>query len=55
MYKEVKEEKKTELKPDKLVHKTNKMGTMAKKDTLPGQIYVPKTTLSVDDFAADHL
>lgn len=58
MYSEKEEKgegKKSELKPDKLGHRKNNEGTLSKKASLPGQMYVPTKTLSVDDFAADHI
>lgn len=47
------DEKGKGLKPDKTSHQKNFEGTMAKKSTLPGQMYVPSKTLSVDTFAGD--
>ncbi len=42
------------MKPDKTCHKKNEdMGTMAKKATLPGQMYVPKTTHNESDFVGE--
>ena len=43
------------LKPDKLSHQKNFEGTMSKKATLPGQMYVPTKTLPVDEFAGDKI
>lgn len=42
------------LKPDKTCHdKKDDMGTMAKKATLPGQMYVPKKDHNESDFAGE--
>lgn len=42
------------LKPDKNCHVKNQdMGTMAKKATLPGQMYVPKKSHNEADFAGE--
>ena len=42
------------LMPDKTCHYKNEdMGTMAKKATLPGQMYVPKTTHNSSDFTGE--
>jgi hypothetical protein len=42
------------LKPDKTVHKKNEdLGTMAKKTTCPGQMYVPKKDHNESDFAGE--
>lgn len=43
-----------DLKPDKTCHiKNQDMGTMAKQTSLPGQMYVPKTTHNESDFAGE--
>lgn len=42
------------LKPDKTCHEKNQdMGTMAKKASLPGQMYVPKKDHNESDFAGE--
>jgi hypothetical protein len=42
------------MKPDKTCHKNHEdMGTMAKKATLPGQMYVPKKDHNESDFAGE--
>lgn len=42
------------LKPDKTCHdKKQDMGTMAKKASLPGQMYVPKKDHNESDFAGE--
>lgn len=42
------------LKPDKTCHyKKEDMGTMAKKASLPGQMYVPKKDHNESDFAGE--
>lgn len=42
------------MKPDKTCHeKRQDMGTMAKKATLPGQMYVPKKDHNESDFAGE--
>ena len=43
------------LKPDKTFHKKCFEGTMSKKASLPGQMYVPTKTLPVDEFAGDEI
>lgn len=47
-------EKKGEMKPDKLCHeKKQDQGTMSKKASLPGQLYVPKKTHNESDFVGE--
>jgi hypothetical protein len=42
------------LKPDKTCHdKKEDMGTMAKKTSMPGQMYVPKRNHNESDFAGE--
>lgn len=42
------------MKPDKTCHYNNQdTGTMAKKATLPGQMYVPKKTHNESDFVGE--
>lgn len=42
------------MKPDKTCHYKNEdMGTMAKKTSLPGQMYVPKKYHNESDFAGE--
>jgi hypothetical protein len=41
------------MKPDKTCHEHNDEGTMAKKTTLPGQMYVPKKDHNESDFAGE--
>jgi hypothetical protein len=42
------------MKPDKNCHKSGEdMGTMAKKATIPGQMYVPKKTHNESVFAGE--
>jgi len=42
------------MKPDKTCHyKKEDLGTMAKKTTMPGQMYVPKKTHNESDFAGE--
>jgi hypothetical protein len=42
------------MKPDKTGHKSHEdMGTMAKKTTMPGQMYVPKKCHNESDFAGE--
>lgn len=44
----------SDLKVDKLKHKQNQdMGTVAKKTTLPGQMYVPKYCHNESDFSGE--
>lgn len=54
----MKDEKKysdSSMKVDKTCHKNNQdMGTMAKKTTMPGQMYVPKRTSNESDFVGEH-
>jgi len=58
MEKEMKKDKgrysDSNLKPDKTGHKSKEdMGTMAKKSTCPGQMYVPKKDHNESDFAGE--
>lgn len=47
-------EKSSGMKPDKTCHeKKHDMGTMAKKTTLPGQMYVPKKVHNESEFAGE--
>lgn len=42
------------MKPDKTCHKKHEdMGTMAKKTTMPGQMYVPKKDHNESRFAGE--
>jgi len=42
------------MKPDKTGHKKNEdLGTMAKKTTCPGQMYVPKKDHNESNFAGE--
>ena len=42
---------KSEMMPDKECHKSTNMGTMSKKTSLPGQMYVPKKNFNESDFS----
>jgi hypothetical protein len=52
-YKGQKESGSTNMKRDKLCHKKNDEGTMAKDAKLPGQMYVPKKVHNESDFAGE--
>lgn len=41
------------MKPDKTCHKPSDMGTMAKKSSTPGQMYVPKKDHNESNFVGD--
>ncbi len=56
MYSETSKDKKSSKhahKPDKTCHYKDEEGTMAKKATLPGQMYVPKKVHNESDFAGE--
>lgn len=46
-------EKDKKKKPDKTHHEENYEGCMAKKTTLPGQMYVPKKTSNESEFVGE--
>ena len=47
------ERKDKKMKPDKTGHHEFYEGTMAKKTTLPGQMYVPKKTSNESEFVGE--